>query len=300
MLRRVAVLVAVIGLLTGCSSVKLTYNQLDWLVPVYVAGYVDLDEAQTARLKTHVAQLLEWHCASQLHEYALWLRTVGGDFQAHRVSYRRLERHHDQLQRYWRTIAARTAPRLTELLHSASDDQVDALFASLAAENAEFRQDYVDRPAHELRKKYAKKMRKRLKRWLGRLTPEQKTAITAWSRQVTRAQAERLQMRLRWQAVLQDALRERGDKARLEEQIRVLFVHPERLWSNAYREQQRTYHQSVLQLLEDISTMLTDTQREHLRERTTRWADDLEALACSDAEGGQDYAVRRPALRPDT
>jgi len=290
MLRRFSLLVAVAWLLSGCGGPKLAYSQLDWLVPAYLESYVDLDGTQRARLDSLVSDLLDWHCASQLHEYAGWLRKVGTDFQAQGVSYRRLEDHYLRLQGYLRAIAEQATPRLSELLQSISDEQLDELFASLSEKNEDFRQDYIDKPLPRVQKKYARQMGKRLKRWLGELTPEQQRDIAQWSQQIDQVSATRLRMRLSWQSALQQALRARANPDFLEAQVHALFVHPERFWSDDDWKRLTAYHHSVLQLIGEISATLTAQQRAHLRARTNHWADDLDALACGDKTDGKGYA----------
>ena len=64
--------------LANCSA-KLIYYHLDWLIPWYVDDYISLDSDQRTMLENRLIQQLEWHCRTQLPDYAVSLRKLGND-----------------------------------------------------------------------------------------------------------------------------------------------------------------------------------------------------------------------------
>ena len=55
-------------LLAGCTT-SFTYNQLDWLIPWYVDGYVDLTRDQKKTLRYELEPFLDWHRNEELESY---------------------------------------------------------------------------------------------------------------------------------------------------------------------------------------------------------------------------------------
>ena len=54
--------------LAGCMA-SFAYNRLDWLIPWYVDGYVDLTRDQRQLLKEQLAPSLQWHRQEELVHY---------------------------------------------------------------------------------------------------------------------------------------------------------------------------------------------------------------------------------------
>ena len=63
--------------LTGCSAVKLAYNQADTLLFWRLDSYVDVTPEQAPRVRTSLAQYHQWHRRTQLPVYADLLRRIG-------------------------------------------------------------------------------------------------------------------------------------------------------------------------------------------------------------------------------
>ena len=55
-------------ILAGCTT-SFTYNQLDWLIPWYVDGYVDLTREQRKTLRAQLEPFLSWHRNEELKRY---------------------------------------------------------------------------------------------------------------------------------------------------------------------------------------------------------------------------------------
>ena len=86
-------------------------------------------------------------------------------------------------------------PDITDILITASDEQIDELFDNLAKQNREFRKEYVDLPPAKLSENRQKRMHKRLKYWISDPTAEQKEAISSWSKQMVPISEDWLQNR---------------------------------------------------------------------------------------------------------
>ena len=74
-MKKILALVIAFILLSACGP-KLYYPSLDWLIPWYVDDYISLEPDQSSRFRTQLARQLDWHCRTQLPEYAEFLRDL--------------------------------------------------------------------------------------------------------------------------------------------------------------------------------------------------------------------------------
>lgn len=283
---------ALLVMLAGCSS-ALFYRQLDWLIPLYVGQYLPLDVGQRKVLDVHVADLLAWHCGSELAPYAAWLRTVNADVQAGRLDRDRLHSHTLQLESHWRQLVHQTSPRLADLLARSQDEQIRALLDKLREKEERFRKDFVDAPVEKVERRLAERTEKRLRRWIGRLTEGQRQTIAAWSRELATEQAQSLAMRQRWREAVTRTLAHRRDVQGFPLMVQQLLLHPESTWTEAQRQQFEARRARAQQLLQTLAGSLTERQRRHLTEQINGLAGDFERLAC--APGLPAPQVRAPA-----
>src|SRR3954451_17700071 len=76
------VLARIIGLLTfaaalsGCSAIKLGYNNLDEIAYWWVDRYLDFNEEQSRRVREDLARLHRWHRQEELPEVAAILHRM--------------------------------------------------------------------------------------------------------------------------------------------------------------------------------------------------------------------------------
>lgn len=268
-------------LLAACSSVKFGYSQLDWLVPHYVGRYVALDGTQSKLLKSHMTELLAWHCGTQVSTYAGSLRAISADLHNGPVTYARVAERYDLAFGYWHAIAEQAAPSIATLLATASEKQLDELFASFEKANDKFKTEYIDRPEPDVRQAAAKAMQRGIEDWVGDLTPGQRQAVAAWSRQWEPNGVERLEFRQRWQAELRRALNSRDEPDRFAAAVQTLVNHPEYQWSAEFKQKIERNREQTLRLLVAVGATLEPDQYRHFAKRANRWADDFEQLSCA-------------------
>ncbi|MGD8498850.1 MAG: DUF6279 family lipoprotein [Chromatiales bacterium] len=277
-------LTALLLALTGCSRVQFVYGQLDWLVPFYLNTYVTLDDEQYAFLETEVARLLEWHCSAHLRDYAQLLREADSDFQQGRVTPERLISYTKRLERYWLEILQQALPSIAELLHRATDEQIDELFEVFEERNEEARERLTESTPDELLEDYQERMTEELERWFGAVTPDQAERVVAWSERFQPLGEEGIAFRKGWQARLRGLLEDRSDVARLQTRLEALFGQTDDLRPPAYRARLEHNRRVTVELIADVAGTLTPEQLAHMAERIEGLAGDFEELACEAEE----------------
>lgn len=266
--------------LAGCG-VRFAYQHLDWLVPWYVGDYVTLDPGQKHLLDTRLAQRLAWHCSSQLGPYADLLREFETRLDADApIAPVELEHYLHRGEAFWRTLMTAITPDAGALLAGLSAEQVDELAAAFDKRNRDVREEFLGGTVEERRERQIERMEERLQGWFGRLEPEQRRLVAAWSANLVPTADRWLQNREQWQVDLLAALGQRTQPA-FEAPLSSLLVTPEAAWPVQYRADVERNRALTLSLLAEVFNVANPAQREHLRGEVATWAGQFEQLACA-------------------
>ncbi len=277
-----AALLAATLLLAGCGSVRIAYNQLDWLVPWSLRDYVQLSDEQRGLFEARLEQRIVWHCTSELPAYAEFLRGVDQDLAAERVEVATLERHADRIEAFVRTVGEAVAQDVADILAALDEAQIDRLAARFERSNREAREKYVDAPADELHAGRVERMEKRLRRWFGRLNTEQRDLVDAWSRNLEPAAEEWLARRVAWQDDLLDALRKRDERPDFDARIRHLLLDAGIAPDSAQQARIERNRQRSFELIAAVHAEATAAQRERLSREIQSLVRQFDVLACAD------------------
>ncbi len=274
-----------IMIITSCGP-RLIYPHLEWLVPWYISDYISLDSMQKNMLEKRLMKQLDWHCRTQLAAYAETLRAAGRYFAVddQPIDASQIRFYYIKLTAHWKDLVRRIGPDITEILLTASDEQIDELFGNLEKQNRELRKEYVDLPDRELDAKRQERMAGRLKHWIAELTVDQKAAVADWSSQLTPIADLWLQNREAIQeaarALLVQLNRSPGVRASLLE----LIVNPEAVRSAAYQHKIDLNLDATINSIARLNQLLTSEQRRHLLKRIDSLAADFDKLSCDPAE----------------
>lgn len=269
-------------LVTACGP-RWYYHHLDWMIPWYVDDYLSLDSEQRSALEIRLAGQLNWHCRTQLPEYAVFLRSVGREFEApdQTVTREQFARHLQTLKHFWKDLMARIGPDMADILITASDEQVDELFRNIEKDNLKRQRTYVDPPEREILQNRTDRLAERLERWIGDLTDTQQTAVQQWSQNVGASSSEWLANRRRVQQAALKLIAARTVDPAFKEKFTALLVSPEVVRTKAYQARLDRNIGFMLDLLVDIEKTLTDAQRSHLLAYLESLAGDFDVLACA-------------------
>ena len=223
-------------LLTGCST-KFAYNNADWLVYWYLDDYIELNNQQEDMFDEMLANWQTWHRQNELPKYQSQLAMLASDIDNDTLTVERVAFHRDSAREHWVRAREHVANDIVTLAKTLNQEQVIYLFAALEKENVEDEEEMLDRQNESETKRntaWIKRNQKNIKRWLGKLSPEQETFIASF-RQRFESTGEHW---LDYKRVYQQALREvfamdsRGTdfEARLYE----LIVNPEKYRSDAF------------------------------------------------------------------
>lgn len=268
-------------LITACGP-RWYYHHLDWMIPWYVDDYLALDSGQRSELERRLAIQLNWHCRTQLTEYATFLKSVSRDFQPSDTTVTREQfvSYLQSLSQYWKDLMAQIGPDVADIVITASDDQIDELFRNIEKDNLERQRIYVDPPEREILQNRTDRMVERLERWIGTLTDTQYDAVQQWSQDMGATTDQWLANRRRTQQAFRKLMATRRIDSAFKEKFTALLVSPEVVRTKAYQAQLDRNIALMLNLLTDIEQTLTEAQRSHLLAYLESLAEDFDRLAC--------------------
>ncbi|MDJ0831982.1 MAG: DUF6279 family lipoprotein [Gammaproteobacteria bacterium] len=274
---RLGLMMLMLLLLTGCA-VKFIYNQLDWLIPWYLDDYVTLDPVQAVQFDAELENYLRWHRTQQLPEYADFLQWVA---QASEDGFDRQEVDQIQLrsQAFADILFRRLGPSMVELLQQLTDEQIEEMYVNFAAENAEFREKYIEQKVIKQRYKRAKDIRRFIERWTGPLDDDQRQLIREWSQDYQLMGAEFIQSRVDWQARLKLALQKRDNESEFEAAVLEIFAQRRMGRTDSYWNKFEFNQQLIKQLYLDIDQSLSESQRQRSIGKLNAYAQDFRELA---------------------
>jgi hypothetical protein len=186
-------------LLSGCSTLKLAYNQADEAVYWWLDSYVDLTDKQKPIAKDALRQLHQWHRQNQLPEYVALLQKMRAwapnDIQPEQVCAVTQD-----IQNSFISALQQIDPDATKLISQLSESQLQRIRKKYDKLNREWREDYLD-VSEEKRLRYrTKQLLNRLEDFYGSLDASQREALQQWLKTSTFNPAMSFKERQRRQA----------------------------------------------------------------------------------------------------
>ncbi|MCX7277663.1 MAG: DUF6279 family lipoprotein, partial [Burkholderiales bacterium] len=182
-------------LLSGCTSLKLAYNQGEHLGVWWLNGYVDLDKTQAQQVREDLRALQRIQRQQQLPIYADWLQQLQGQ-AAQDTTPEQVCAAGQQLRSFAMALVSSTEGAATTLAQSLNPAQLQHLERKFADKNADYRKEWLSLEPAELQAKRLDTLLERAETVYGRMDTAQKALLRQQSEQSLfdpqRTHAERL------------------------------------------------------------------------------------------------------------
>ena len=270
--------VFVLSCLFACSSTRLAYNYLDWVISWYLDDYIQLNKEQDDYYDRQLDELLQWHRSDQLPRYVRFVDEMMLHINKPVHTDMLLERK-NTMREFIRVFIARAAPDCIKLLLWLDPEQRKSFYAAGAEKQQQFEEKYQDEPEIDRSKRLYKQMKKILKRFIGRLTDEQEHIVKRWADSLIGVQHLWLENRRIWLSTLQTVLEGSDTDTEKKSRLYQLLVEPEALWSTAYSRAVRQNEIRTLDMFSDIHNSMIKKQKKHLHASLSKLKKDFERLA---------------------
>lgn len=288
LLRRsiIGVVCLVLGLLGGCSMLRLGYGQADVFAFQWLDSYADFDDAQAPQVREALRGWFGWHRRTQLPDYADLLLRIEAEVREDTSA--------DRVCGWWSQVRERidtaldaAVPSFAELGASLKPEQLAHIERRYAKANTEYREEYLQPEERRRVVETAKRVAGRAERLYGELDDAQRTRLVEWVRESPfdpiEAYAERLQRQREGLALLSRLSHEQLRPEAAEQAIRQWLDTFERSPRASYRARSERLVRHNCSLAAALHNATSPAQRETASQRLRNWAGDLRVLA---AEGG--------------
>jgi hypothetical protein len=264
----------VAALLSGCSTVRLVYDNAETYLRWRAALYLDLDGAMADELDERIAAFMAWHRAQALPQYA----------QLADEATRRFERKLAPADLVWGYDAAMTQARESlraaamegaPLLDRLSPRQIAHLEKRLGEDNRRFARENLRGSERERRRRRTERNVERLEDWVGRLSQAQRDRVAQYSERAPLLDEFRDRDHKRVQAELLAVLRAKEAKNRLPE----LAANWDRGRDPAYVAALEASRKEYFAMALDLDRSLSGQQRARALHELRRYADDFRTLS---------------------
>lgn len=260
--------------LTGCSTVRLVYDNADTYLRWRAATYLDLDGEMADELDERIAAFMAWHRAQALPKYAQLLDEASRRFERH-LTLADLDWGYDAVMTQARESLRMAAVQGAPLLDRLSPQQIANLERRFADDNRRFARDNLRGDERERRKRRTERNVERLEDWVGRLTKAQLDRVAQYSERAPLLDDFRDRDHKRIQADVLAMLRAHEARKRLPE----LAVSWQRGRDPAYVEAFEASRKEYFAMALDIDRSLTVQQRAKAMAELRRYADDFRTLS---------------------
>lgn len=280
-----AALLALAGLLTACSVVKMAYNQAPELAYLQLDGYFDFNDAQTSRVKEELVKIQRWHRSTQLPAYSdllkKWQGLLPGDLDEVQVCSAT-----DEIRTRLLAISSRTEPVVAEMAGTLAPQQLKFLQRKFSKLNREYQSDFLEGTLASRIDKRVKKAAGRAEMLYGSLEEKQllvlrqQIAQSVFDASVSLAEHQRRQ---------QDALQTlttlaggAATPAQAKSAVRGYFERSLNSPNPAYRSYQEKLTRNSCQTLALLHNSTTPAQRAKAVKTLADYAQDFMILAAQD------------------
>ena len=278
-------LIFLMAFATGCSSVKLAYNNGDTLLYWWLNAYLDLDSDQSSEVKKDIDDLFNWHRKTQLKTYVQLLETAKRQL-AGNVTQADLLADYREARTRTEALAMRALPELTDLALTIKPDQLAQMEKKFNKNNETYRKKFLSGSVEERQKQRYKKSMEQFELWFGNFSRDQEAVL----RKASDARPldnqiwldERIRRQQKILAVLRkvehDHLGKEATSALMQGLVHDIF---ERLESPERKAFFDTYIDSTTQFILTAAKIATPDQKLHAQKRMQGWIDDFNTLAAA-------------------
>ena len=259
--------------LTGCSSTTFIYNRIDFLLPWYLASYVDLSRDQKQYLDELLIPFFSWHRHEELPRYADIINSVEEILDSE-VKVENITLITQDVEESWFRLEDELLLWILPLTKDLSDEQINNFLQVMQTKTIESENRYLKRNDQVYQKHNYNRLRKNLRRFIGTMSKEQLDLVKIASKSMRRVDTEWVQNRKKLVANLGSILQR---KESWEKRF-ISITHRDDLVSKNYRDNYAYNIDITNHLIAAILNTRTEKQDKKLRAQLKRYRTDIETL----------------------
>ena len=276
-------------LLGGCSLVDVAYNNAPYLVGSEFEDAFDLSDTQLAQLDSRLQRFFAWHREEELMQYREFLDRAALVSADGITETEFLELQNDVMDARDRLLE-KAIDSLGDLAVSLTPQQI-ASFEEYFMENSEKYRDYLEKSEQERKAYRLDRDLERLEDWFGDFESSLEQKITARLTELPDIYPSWIEFREKRHKTLVSALRDSAGKGIDPQRLKEIMLNPDTDYARAFEPERQAYWQGYAAALADISSWLSDRQRQRAVTRLQKYASIIDRLS------SQELPETKPAPR---
>lgn len=276
-------LIALVVLVAGCSSLRLSYNHGETLLYWWLNAYVDLDSDQKGWVKKDIDKLFQWHRKTQLKDYVQVLSNGQRQLQGN-VTQADLMADYSDIKNRTQALLFKAQPELADLALALRPEQLAQMEKKFASNNDDYRKKFMRGDKEKRQKVRFQKAMEQFELWFGSFSREQEEAIRKASDARPLDNEIFLDERMRRQKNV-ITLVQKVQKEKLNKEATMALIHTlikdsfDRLDHSERKAFFDAYNEGTAQMVLAVIKMATPAQKAHANKRMQGWIDDFNSLA---------------------
>ena len=283
---RVFCVLAVMVLVTACSSIRFAYNQGDTLAYWWVNAYLDLDSEQSGALKQDIGKMFDWHRKTQLKDYVQLLSNAQRQLASGQTGPADLKTNYKEVKARTELLANKALPDLAELAMTMKPEQFGRMEKKFSSNNDTFRKKFIKVDTEKKQKLRYKKSMEQFDLWFGGFSNEQEAILRKASDARPLNNEFWLEERVLRQKKIVASLRKIHTEKLNKEATTALLAD---LLKDIFHREEAPEHRAFydnnldgnLNLISTAIRIATPAQKAHAQKRMADWANDFKDLAVS-------------------
>jgi hypothetical protein len=263
--------------ISSCSVAPTIYNNLDWIVYVYLDDYVDLNSSQKAFLDTRITKWHTWHRSSELEKYKVDLIALREQLRKGPMDDAEWLAEIAKAKQHLFRLRDEIGPEAIEVVQQLTDDQVAGLLALWEKNDRDEIKVFNEQKADQELRARQSKTHKFLESYVGSLSLSQSNLVRNYA-----IQAE-LEFRLdmAYNARLRQSLKTIfSDRHGADFRVRLasLINGPDTLKPPELVDIKKRNEARYAELLSKLNSSLDEGQREKLLNKLTTHVETIDGL----------------------
>jgi Family of unknown function (DUF6279) len=282
-IRHASVWVALAALMTlsGCSTLKVVYNNSDDLIYWWLDSYADLQGEQKQFTRDTLAELQRWHRQQQLPEYVALLKRMQA-MAPNDITPTQVCAVTEDMKTSFVTLLRFVEPASTKLATQLKPDQLISIRQRFDKTNQTWKEDWLDPNAEDRLRFRTKQAANRLEDFYGRLDKTQRDALNKWLSESIfdpkLSYAERQRRQADSMQTFQRMIQEGSATAQAQSMLRGLIERSFNSPNERYRAYNRELWNENCEGFAKLHNSTTPSQRQRMVEALRGYEQDFKTL----------------------
>lgn len=193
--------------LGACSALRIGYGQAPNLIYWWIDGYADLNDSQSAQIRSDIDRFMAWHRSQELPRYAALLKRWQ-DMAQHNVTAEAVCRQYDDLREAWVRMAEQAGAPLARLAVQLDATQMAHFERHQHKSHESFEKDFLRGSPEQRLNRRTDRLLDRYETLYGPLSREQEALVRQGLARSPFDPQQTQQERLRLAAELRDMIRQ--------------------------------------------------------------------------------------------